>query len=543
VQPTIALVNEQAFSAGLVHHYLEAGYRALVMEWDNPAAQHPEWPAHWRYLPQRVRGTAGETIPVIWNHSIAFQKFQRYAHGEMALDDYVQYVGNHWAGESRALPLYGNDVEVFDFRPGRFHTEAALDEPIEWHRIRSLVERLESDDRFRWVAPSSVLELLEAPGGGNRLELGTCAHPIPVKKQRKYNLSRWAITGRDDLWLNTFCHRVERALAGDTGAAGREALWRRLCRLWASDYRTHIAPGRWQRALEEAAGLADALDVPLPQGDTVIGTGGGEPDTRFHIGHDDGRHRLRVETGDMRLVLNTRRGLAVDSLAFRSQQFVPAVGTLDHGYFQSIELGADFYTGGVVIELPMEHRRITDLNAVQPALRAFPDGLAVECEIDTDKGPIRKRLWIPAHGESLGYRVEFPGWVRPKATVRVAHVTLLPEAFSGALGYRCCNGGTHPEAFVLDGPCRHGDPASTLVSASTGLGATEGWLQLGDGRRDLLLQWDPARSAAFPMLHHQQSSPGALTRVIFSLAELDETTHDGGRLLPFELRVSPGAVN
>ncbi len=39
VSPTVALVNEQAYSGGLVGHYLDAGYEALLMDWDNPAAQ------------------------------------------------------------------------------------------------------------------------------------------------------------------------------------------------------------------------------------------------------------------------------------------------------------------------------------------------------------------------------------------------------------------------------------------------------------------------------------------------------------------------
>lgn len=42
-RPDIALVNEQAYSAGLVQHYIDAGYNALIMEWDNPYRCHPEW--------------------------------------------------------------------------------------------------------------------------------------------------------------------------------------------------------------------------------------------------------------------------------------------------------------------------------------------------------------------------------------------------------------------------------------------------------------------------------------------------------------------
>ena len=53
---SLALVNEQAFSAGLVPLYREAGFRALFMDWDNVAAHHSEWPAEYKYHPQRVRG-------------------------------------------------------------------------------------------------------------------------------------------------------------------------------------------------------------------------------------------------------------------------------------------------------------------------------------------------------------------------------------------------------------------------------------------------------------------------------------------------------
>ena len=41
-RPTVALVNEQAYSSGMVQHYVNAGYDAIVMEWDNPARMHPE---------------------------------------------------------------------------------------------------------------------------------------------------------------------------------------------------------------------------------------------------------------------------------------------------------------------------------------------------------------------------------------------------------------------------------------------------------------------------------------------------------------------
>ena len=62
------------------------------------------------------------------------------------------------------------------------------------------------------VAPSDVLKMMNLPGAGNRLHLETAAHPVPVKKQDKYNLLRWAVTGRDDLGINTQCWRIFEAM-------------------------------------------------------------------------------------------------------------------------------------------------------------------------------------------------------------------------------------------------------------------------------------------------------------------------------------------
>ncbi|WDN90077.1 hypothetical protein BuS5_03047 [Desulfosarcina sp. BuS5] len=169
-RPDIALVNEQAYSAGLVQHYIDAGYRAIIMERDNPYRLHPEWNLEWRYLPQIACGQHGEEISLIWNKAIAFQKFQRYAHGEMELAEYLEYLCGHLSDESRAF-FYGNDVEIFDFRPGRYYTEASLHEDGEWNRIDRLFEALLSDGRFSFIRPSQALDLLKFPEAGYRLHL------------------------------------------------------------------------------------------------------------------------------------------------------------------------------------------------------------------------------------------------------------------------------------------------------------------------------------------------------------------------------------
>ena len=134
-RPTLALVNEQAYSAGLVGLYLDAGYRAILMDWDNPSAHHPEWPAETRYRPQRAKGADGREIALLWTNTVAFQKLQRLAHGDIPPSDYECYVASHRGAQPRALCLYASDAEIFDFRPGRYKTEDAIAEESEWSRI------------------------------------------------------------------------------------------------------------------------------------------------------------------------------------------------------------------------------------------------------------------------------------------------------------------------------------------------------------------------------------------------------------------------
>src|SRR5262249_36649616 len=92
VTPQIALGNEQAYSAGLVGLYLDAGYKALAMDWDNPGAAHPSWAGETRYLPQRALGADGRSIGLIWTNTVAFQKMQRFVHRDIEIDPYLDYV-------------------------------------------------------------------------------------------------------------------------------------------------------------------------------------------------------------------------------------------------------------------------------------------------------------------------------------------------------------------------------------------------------------------------------------------------------------------
>lgn len=531
-RPRLAFVNEQAYAAGLIQHYLDAGHDAIVMEWDNPARAHPEWDAEWRYFPQVAAGQHGESIPIIWNKAIAFQQFQRYAHDELPLDDYLAYLAGHLPADPagvRALAMYGNDAEVFDFRPGRYRTEAALADAGEWTRIERMYAALAADPRFTLILPSGALALAAEPKAGHHLHLESAADPTPVKKQRKYNITRWAVTGRDDIGVNTACWRRSAALAADPSATDAE--WRELCELWSSDYRTHITDARWNNFAGRVYGDVEEVARQRNHGAAAIGVA--RPGEVPHHGP-----LLTLKHDGVTLVLNSRRGLAIHALSFDAFGGDVLCGTLRHGFYDDIHWGADFYTGMLVMESP-GYPKLTDLNRVQPVVGRDAGGaLVVESTQTTELGPIVKTIRVAGGAVELTYRLDWPEL--PIGSLRLGDVTLNPKAFDRAsLFYGCHNGGVKHEIFPLDGTSvAHGEAVSFLVSASHAVGMTEGAIEVGDRIRRIRIEVDKTAAALVGMVTYQPIRDTYFCRVSFSAAEVDETRRPrpGDRVEPLMCR-------
>jgi len=537
-RPTIALVNEQAYSAGLLQHYKDAGYNAIVMEWDNPARWHPDWNPEWRYLPQVACGQHGEELPVIWNKSIAFQKFQRYAHSEMDLPEYLDYLAKHVGQEERAFPLYGNDAEVFDFRPGRYQTEPSLKAESEWQRIDALLQQLLSDKRYRLIKPSQVLELMGSPNAAQRLHLETPQDPVPVKKQEKYNLNRWAVTGRNDLDINTACRRIYEALRKDPRPKDSDRSWRELCYLWSSDFRTHITEKRWLAYLDRLRSFEVQLRIPASDSHRSDDQRTERPHAKKTVaeqvaGFDVKRESrwLSIETDAMKTVFNCRRGLAIDSLTVKRLSERPLLGTIPHGYYQDITLGADFYSGHLVMETP-GRPKVTDLEPVEPDICAGddPGNIMLRGCVNTSLGPVLKTIWVTREGQ-IRLRFELQWEQLPVGSLRLGHITMHPEAFDPeSLFFETHNGGVLPERFALEKKgIEHGRSVSFLVSSSSSLGMTEGLLKMGDCQRSIVLRTPLDQASVVAQMTYVPVPGSFFYRASFSAAELDDTCRDRAR--------------
>jgi hypothetical protein len=533
VTPKLALVNEQAYAGGLVAQYLDAGYEALLLDWDNVANFHPQWSLDYRYAPQRAIGGDGRDIGLIWTNTVAFQKLQRLAHDDITQEDYLAFVAGQRAPDEkpdRTLCLYASDAEIFGFRPGRYRTEESNGGGEEWRRMAEALAGVTALNGVHLMLPSETLKV-QSPLAHQRLRLESAAYPVPVKKQRKYNLTRWAVTGRDDVGVNAACQRIYAALK-EKGDAASDTDWRELCRLWASDFRTHITEGRWQRFTHDLADMEARMETtstpPFPSiaGDTV--------EDRY----------LTIQTPTIRAELDRRRGLAIRSAAF-APDFTPLIGGIAHGHFDDIALQADWYTGDCVFEAPGEPK-VTDLEWATTKIEHQPDGtVRVLGEIATALGPIRKLMTFHADRPQIDFDLEFDWQAFGRGSLRLAHVTLLGEAFDeDSLSFAAHNGGKTPDRFALkDQTVEHGAPVSFLVSASCGLGMTEGWLELADSRHKVEVLVDRETAPLIGLINHRRSGGKLFCQAMLSALELDDTRkpapyREGSRRFRFSIRAS-----
>ena len=533
--PNIALINEQAYSAGLISLYHEAGYSGLVMEWNNPASEHSEWEDDLQFRPTAATDGRGFALPLLWNQSTMFQKFQRYAHGELSATEFLDVLKSHRSPEEhRALSLYGNDAETFDFRPGRYMSEASIHADGEWCRIGKLFKSIQSDPSYDLRLPSQVLEAWKDAPMAEPVQLESAARPIPVKKQNKYNVVRWGVSGRNDLDINTRCWRIYSALKQSTSVSETE--WKELCYLWSSDFRTHITESRWQAYLERLSNMERQWCSPSisvgssrdleSQSPNEAATRADQKFASLGEMQIKKKGRFLTVTGK-RLVasFNLERGLALEAYSDLEVWPSPLIGTLHQGSYQNIGWSADFYSCLLVYEVPAR-QKLTDLNKVEPEINELNGKLQLSCQMSTPMGPLTK-IWLIDENERclhLSFQLEF---LDPSTgSLRLGHTTLIPSAFEpSSLFYRCHNGGVQPETFSLSGEqFDHGQPVSFLVSASSAVGLTDGFFEIGDKNKFIRVTIDKSQAALLGMVTHSPVDDSFFTRFALTAREMDDTS-------------------
>ena len=117
---------------------------------------------------------------------------------------------------------------------------------------------------------------------------------------------------------------------------------------------------------------------------------------------------------------------------------------------------------------------------------------------------------------------------RSESGLIVDPITLLPDAFDAdALALETANGGGRERFALASETVEHGAPVSFLVSSSHGLGMTEGWAAIGDGRTGLRVTVDRATAPLLGMLSHRKAGGRLFCQLQLSALELDDTSKPG----------------
>ncbi len=618
--PRVAYVNELVYSAGLPRLYRDAGYEALMVNWESAIPVHDD-PAL-LYRPCAVPVADGGQFPVIWQSIVAYRDFQRYVESQISLDTYLERLLSHVpeTGE-RALPMYGSDWEVFDFKPWDAHPEGFRQRELgEMERIEGLLSLLRGREDIEFVAPSALLDRFPDPPS---VRLESAAYPMPYKKQGQHSMMRWAVGGRDSVRINTQCHQLYQRLqladwhlrhrpGAEASRAELRTLWRELCFLWNSDFRTFTTEEKYVdyrnqmgAALDRASRLIEALHPPRgapeelwlancspvssdsePVSFTIAANGASSmdhPSYRLHfgdssvpcqiarrtaVGDDAGRLTLAalpalavdesgvgvvrpsspsksegvyridkarhvIETDAVRVTLMPGRGGTIGELTFPQVCPEPLVCRVSGDGLLSTLPDADVAAGDLYLE-DRQGRRITDHGTTE---MQYPEAgqrheifVPVRCYVSTELGGIWKTYRIYLHQPRLDLEIRFQWRDVVPVSFRLGRVALNPRVFDrSSLYYATTNGGEDVEHFPLQGTRVLLDQPLEGASTVRGcLGATEGWVVLGDASRGVGLVTRPGLLYSVPLLHYEELEGyqgGYLLSLAHSLGERDETSY------------------
>jgi len=504
VKPKIAFINEMAYSAGIVDIYKDVGYKSIVMEWNNPYRFRKEWDKNLKYFPCFAKSIKSK-LPVIWADSIVFQKFQRYAHGEIPLKEYMSFIENQDKTDGY-FPLYTNDAEIFNFRPGRYKTEKII-EHNEWNRIKKLFCVLKNKG-FKFVLPSESLKDIKHI----QLQLESPEQPIPVKKQEKYNINRWAVTGRDDLSINTQVYKLIKILERKETDKNE---WKKLLYFASSDFRTHITEKRWFKLQVELNEFQREINKCKIKNHRKIKCKG-----FINYKINQNKYYLQVETQKLICVFNKLKGLTAQKLIFKKFD-LPILGTIPHGYYDDISFGADFFSFHSIIEIPGQHK-CTNLKQSDFNLSTEYDKIIINEKQTASGVTFTKNYYI--FNDKIKIETVLQLEERKIAIIHPFNVTFIPEAFDKDSLFYATHNGCELEKFKLKNKIiNHSQSLSALISSKYGLGSTEGVVIIGDKFKQVIISHDKTKSALIPTIHYKPMEETFFLRLQYSAQEIDDT--------------------
>ena len=526
--PKISLINEMSYSSGLLDHYKDNGYDAIIMEWNNSFSNNSHWDNDLRYYPQfATHINSDSSIPLIWADSTAFQKFQAFIYSKINKNEYVDYLKSHVDNKDRFFPIYSSDVEVFDFRPGRFQFEPKISEYSEWVKICNLYKDLARNDWCEFIFPSKVLEGLKAKKAGNKLILDSIENPIVVKKQNKYNVYRWALTGRNDLNINSRCFRILKIMLDSKKLSTNN--WKEICYLWSSDFRTHITKNRWLeikkrlKLFEKQIGNKKVVANKISKQFTNLYIKKTSTDIEF-------------KNKNYKILLDKINGLTIKKLFVGQDSKKFALGMLSQGFYQNITLGVDFFSGHSIISR-FAKNQIVDLEYVEPEILDHGSEVLILSKYSSLDFKFSKIIKL--RNKEIILRKKITIQKKEKLVIHPFIFTLNPEFWDIKSIYVSTNcGGNQETKYFLNEVSMIQDNLHSLqISARNGFGNTDGSFTIGDDFKKIFFKNDMSTCAMIPSIVFKCLNNQVFFRLKYSAGEIDETLVKKKRVINAKLKI------
>lgn len=500
IHPEVWLINEQAFSDSLISLYSEfKNIKAVIIDWCSLFGNTPELDENLVFEIQNLKSSAGKSIPVIWSHSIAFQKFQHVIHNQIDESEFFEYYDKIFTGMTKtnlnqpSFCLYGNDAEVFDFRPGRFHTEATAPSYSEWSKIDKIFKDLALN--FNYIFPSELLH--DGLNKCSDININSLREPVTVKKQPKYNICRWNLTGRNTPYINSIL--LSNAVNIDQMDSSKK---RELCYLFSSDFRTHITEKRWTAFFQSILDIDHRKHLAIINEDNLTST-----------------QKNYLENDLLYLQLNSKKGGSVERVGLKNLPYL--FGRVKHGFFSRMDICADWFSSNLVFQ-EFGRPQATDLS-LATILSNSSEKNTLVVKSNFLNGSVDKLFSLHENSFILDYQLNIPKV--PIGCFRFSFITFNPEEIcptSFKIETHC--GGYDMTTFSLPNyDFSHGENPTNIVSSNNIFPMTENFCNVYT--KNYILKIEILESCLIPMamIKHKIAREGRLLRLFFSLSEVDET--------------------
>ena len=518
VRTQTVLVNEHCFSKSLIDIFKSNKFNTMIMEWENSKYGNKNFSEKLKFKTAFAKGFKNK-IKVIWNSSLYFQNFQKFVYGNTTEKNYLNFINKNNINSKEFTILYGSDTEIFNFRPRKTSHNPKTSYLNEWKKIESFLETLKKNYNFL-----SISEIKKKKFSNNKLikNLTSTQIPCTTKKQEKYNITRWALTGNNDYKINTECFKIYKFLNEKKIKDINQ--WKKLCYFWSSDFRTHIEKNRWIEVNNE---ISKYLKKIKGSSNYFVKKNKIHNSKKYYYEILSENNNLIINYKNIKIGFNLIKGLTLDYYYDYQISDRKIIGSLDQGFYFNQNLNVDYFSGHFVSET-LNKKKITDVSKIvlKPSIKLFGDNLEISQNFKNSKIIVKKKWSLNLQNKTLSLEYIFKN-LNICETLRHSIITINPKCFNKSdLFFSTHNGGNKIETFKINKnqTIDHAKRISHMVSAATCQGMTEGKFIIGDNKKKILINTDNSENAVIPMIQYYPDKYSFFYRLLFSSKEHDDTS-------------------